>query len=187
MADVENTNTTQEVETKNQDNKETVKTYTQEEVDKLLQQEGDKRVTQALKKQKEAQKLANMSQEEKNEYEYNQKFSELEKREQEIAKKELVMETEKQLGEKGLPVKAAAFIVAVDAETTKKNITSFEKMFNKAVEAEINKRIATGSPKTGAGNNQAITAEQFKKMNLMQQAELFRTQPELYKSLTNMK
>lgn len=186
MADVENTNTTQEVETKNQDNKET-KTYTQEEVDKLLQQEGDRRVTQALKKQQEAQKLASMSQEEKNEYEYNQKLSELEKREQEIAKKELVMETEKQLGEKGLPAEAAAFIVAVDAETTKKNITSFEKMFNRAVEAEINKRIATGSPKTGAGNNQAITAEQFKKMNLMQQAELFKTQPELYKSLTNMK
>ena len=41
MADVENTNTTQEVETKNQDNKE-IKTYTQEEVDKLLQQEGDR-------------------------------------------------------------------------------------------------------------------------------------------------
>lgn len=42
------------------------KTYTQEEVDALLQREGDKRVTEALKKQerknaekiKEAQKLA---------------------------------------------------------------------------------------------------------------------------------
>lgn len=183
----ENKNT-QEVETKNQENKET-KTYTQAEVDELLQKEGDRRVTAALKKQeeknKEAQKLANMSQEEKNEYEYNQKLSELEKREQEIAKKELIMETEKQLGEKGLPTEASQFIVAVDAETTKANIKAFEKMFNKAVEAEINKRIATGSPRTGSGNNQAITAEQFKKMNLAQQAELYRTQPELYAQLTN--
>lgn len=182
----ENKNT-QEVETKNQENKETVKTYTQAEVDELLQKEGDRRVTAALKKQeeknKEAQKLANMSQEEKNEYEYNQKLSELEKREQEIARKELVMETEKQLGEKGLPAEAAAFIVAVDAETTKANIKSFEKMFNKAVEAEINKRIATGSPKSGATNH-GITAEQFKKMNLKQQADLYKTQPELYKALT---
>ena len=66
------------------------------------------------------------------------------------------------------------------------NLIPFERM-KEIIEAEINKRIATGSPKTGAGNNQAITAEQFKKMNLMQQAELFKTQPELYKNLTNMK
>lgn len=182
----ENKNT-QEVETKNQESKET-KTYTQEEVDAMLQAEGDRRVSQALKKQKEkldeANKLANMSEKEKNEYEYNQKIAELEKREQELAKKELVMETEKQLGEKGLPAEAAAFIVAVDAETTKNNIKAFEKMFNKAVDAEITKRIATGSPNKGAGNNQAITAEQFKKMNLKQQADLYKTQPELYKALT---
>lgn len=185
MENVENKNTTQDVETKNQETKET-KTYTQEEVDKMLQAEGDRRVTQALKKQQEAQKLANMSQEEKNEYEYNQKLSELEKREQEIAKKELVMETEKQLGEKGLPAEAAAFIVAVDAETTKKNIESFEKMFNKAVENEITKRIATGKPRTGT-SAAGLTVEEFKKMTLPQQAELYRTQPELYKQLSGNK
>lgn len=183
MDNLENKETTQEVETKNQEQKET-KTYTEEEVQKLLQQEGDRRVTQALNKQKEAQKLANMSQEEKNQYEYNQKLSELEKREQELAKKELMMETEKQLGEKGLPAEAAAFIVAVDAEQTKKNISAFEKMFNKAVEAAISQKIATGSPKTGSGNNGAMTAAEFKKLNLAQQAEIYRTNPELYKQLT---
>lgn len=184
---MENVNkNTQEVGTENQEQE--TKTYTQAEVDALLQQEGDRRVTAALKKQKEkldeANKLANMSQEEKNEYEYNQKLSELEKREQEIAKKELVMETERQLGEKGLPKSAASFVVAADAEQTKANITSFEKMFNEAVEAEITKRIATGAPRGTNTSTGAITQEQFKKMNLQQQAELFRTQPELYNQLT---
>lgn len=183
-------NVNQNVETKNQEQetKET-KTYTQEEVDAMLQAETDRRVTAALKKQKdkldEANKLANMSQDEKRDYEYNQKLSELEKREQELAKKELVMETEKQLGEKGLPTEASQFIVAVDAEQTKANIKAFEKMFNKAVEAEINKRISTGAPKMGTGTTQAITAEQWKKMNVQQQAEVFRTNPELYRQLTN--
>lgn len=189
MEQIKNDNT-QSVETKNQEETKETKTYTQAEVDAMLQAEGDKRVSAALKKQKEklaeANKLANMSEKEKNEYEYSQKIAELEKREQELAKKELVIETEKQLGEKGLPIQASQFIVAIDAETTKANMKALEKMFNSAVDAEITKRIATGSPNRGAGNNQAITAEQFKKMNIKQQSELYRTQPEAYKALTNM-
>lgn len=164
------------------------RTYTQSEVNDMLQREGDRRVTEALKKQQkkfdEAQKLASMSTEEKNQYEYNQKVQALEAREREIARKELVMETEKQLAEKGLPAEAASFIVAIDAEKTKANMKSFESIFNKAVEAEINKRVATGAPKVGTGNNQSLTKEQFKKMNLSQQAQIYRTNPELYKALT---
>lgn len=172
------------VETENQEQK----TYTQEEVEKMLQVEGDKRVSAALKKQQkkfdEAQKLANMSNEEKQDYEYNQKVSELNEREAKLAQRELIAETEKQLGEKGLPMAASAFIVGKDAETTMNNITSFEKMFNKAIESEISKRIATGSPKAKTATGE-ISKEEFKKMNLAQQAEIFKTNPELYKQLTN--
>lgn len=65
------------------------KTYTQEEVDKMLQSEVDRRITSALKKQaknneakiKEAQKLAQMNESEKFQYE-------LEQREKAIAEKE---------------------------------------------------------------------------------------------------
>ena len=57
------------------------KTYTQEEVDKLLQSEADRRVSEALKKQakkneekvREAEKLAKMSADEKYEYELEQR------------------------------------------------------------------------------------------------------------------
>ena len=57
------------------------KTYTQEEVDVLLQKEGDRRVTEALKtaerknqeKVKEAQKLAQMNEQEKYQYELEQR------------------------------------------------------------------------------------------------------------------
>ena len=59
------------------------KTYTQEEVDALLQREGDKRVTEALKtaerknanKIREAQKLAQMDSQQKYEYELEQRES----------------------------------------------------------------------------------------------------------------
>ena len=57
-----------------------IKTYTQEEVDLMLQQEGDRRVTQALKKQeqkqaeriREAEKLAQMNEQEKYVYQFLQ-------------------------------------------------------------------------------------------------------------------
>ena len=60
------------------------KTYTQEEVDALLQREGDRRVTDALKKAerknadkvREAQKLAQMDSQQKYEYELKSKDNE---------------------------------------------------------------------------------------------------------------
>jgi len=179
-----NTEDTQGTETQGQE-----KTYTQAEVDAMLQAECDKRVTAALKKQQkkfdEAQKLASMNDQEKQDYEYQQRLSDLEKREQELVKKELRVEVEKQLGEKGLPADAAQFIIAVDAETTNNNMKAFEKMFNKAVELEITKRANTGAPKTGsAGATGGITPESFRKMNVAQQAEIYRTNPELYAQLT---
>ena len=61
-------------------------TYSKEEVDALIQQEADRRVTQALKKQsekqaeklREAEKLARMSAEEKANYEIEQSKKALE-------------------------------------------------------------------------------------------------------------
>ena len=57
------------------------KTYTQEEVNELLQREADRRVSEALKKQakkneekvREAEKLAKMNEEEKYRYELEQR------------------------------------------------------------------------------------------------------------------
>ena len=88
----ENTNTTVETGAEQVQEQE-VKTYTQEEVDKMLQQETDRRVTSALQKQQrkfeaekaEAEKLRDMDEAQKKEYEFNKRVAELEKREKEFA------------------------------------------------------------------------------------------------------
>ena len=75
---MDNTTKTTEVNTTEET---TAKTYTQEEVDALLQRESDKRVTEALKKAekknqdkvKEAQRLAQMNEQEKYEYQLKQR------------------------------------------------------------------------------------------------------------------
>lgn len=80
-------------QTPNDEGAETPKTYTEEEVRALLQKEGDRRVSQALNKQRkelekqqaEAEKLRDMDANQRREYEFNQKVAELEQKEREFA------------------------------------------------------------------------------------------------------
>lgn len=171
---------------------ETPKTYTEEEVRALLQQEGDRRVTQALnkqrkemeKKQAEADKLREMDESQRREYEYNKKVEELEQKEREFAIAQNKLEASKVLANRGLPVEFVEYVVAEDADTMMSNIETFEKAFKAAVADEVSKRIAQPTPKAGSAQQGGLTKEQFRKLNLAQQAEIYRTNPTLYKELT---
>ena len=113
------------------------KTYTEAEVQALLQQEADRRVSSALKKQQkqfeskmeEAEKLRTMDDNQRKEYEYQQKVQELERREHEFTITQNKLEATKVLSARGLPVEFVDYIVADDAETMMENINTFEKMF----------------------------------------------------------
>lgn len=171
---------------------ETTKTYSQEEVDALLQQETDRRVTAALKKAeeknkeklKEAEKLAKMNEQERYEHE-------LEQREKAIAEKERALNlaenkntASKILAEKGLSLQLVDFVVAEDAETMNANIKLLDNAFKASVKAEVEKRLGGKTPGKGAGTEpETLTKDSFKKLTLAQKDELYRTDPELYNSL----
>ena len=86
------------------------KTYTQEEVDALLQKEADRRVTDALKKQerknqekvREAEKLAKMNEQEKYQYELEQREKAIAEKEKALALAENKNEASKILAEKSI-------------------------------------------------------------------------------------
>ena len=65
----------------------------------------------------------------------------------------------------------------------KSNIDKLEKAFKASVKAEVEKRLNSSSPKRNLSNDGNITKEQFKKMNIKQQADLYKNNPELYKQL----
>lgn len=171
------------------------KTYTEEEVQRLLQQEGDRRVSQALKKQKqeletkaaEAEKLRNMDEAQRKEYEYECKVKELEEREHEFNLTQNKLEATKVLANRGLPIDFVSYIVAEDADTMMENINTFEKAFKAAVADEVAKKISSPPPKGGSASQKSLTRDEFKKLNLQQQAEIYRTNPELYRQLTQSK
>lgn len=156
--------------------------------EKELQSAIDKRVSQALATQKqkldEANRLANMSAEERREAEYQEKIKALEEREAKLARAEMMTELTKQLTEKNLPIESADFLIGKDADATSANLKAFEKMFNKAVSAQVASKLGGSAPQASETANGGITKEAFKKMSLAQQSELYRTDPELYSALT---
>lgn len=165
---------------------ETAKTYTQEEVDALLQAEGDRRVTQALKKKEkemsEAAKLSAMDESEKAKYQLEQREKDLQERERVLALNENKLAAIQILADKGMPVKLADFVVAPDADTTKANITAITKIINDAVAEKV--KSAVGYNPLGSGNGKgALTKEEVGKMSLKEQQELYRSNPDLYKQL----
>jgi DNA polymerase II large subunit len=171
----------------------TGKTYTEQELQDFLQRETDRRVTAALKKQQasfetkmaEAEKLRNMDEAQRKDYEYNQKVAELEQREKDFNLAQNKLEASKVLANRGLPIEFVEYVVADDADAMLENINTFDKAFKSAVADAVSRQLASPTPKSGSVKQTGLTKEDFKKMNLAQQAELYKTNPTLYKELTN--
>ena len=169
------------------------KTYTQEEVDKMLQSEVDRRITSALKKQaksneakiKEAQKLAQMNESEKYQYELEQREKAIEEKEKALALAENKNEASKILADKGLSLSLVDFVVAEDAETMNSNIRLLEKAFKDSVKREVEKRLSSSAPKKNLPPDETITKEQAKKMGIRERQQLLMNNPELYAQLFN--
>ena len=168
------------------------KTYTESEVQALLQREGDRRVSSALKKQQkefekktaEADKLRDMDESQRKEYEYTQRLQELENKEREFAVAQNKLEATKVMANRELPIEFVDYIVAEDAETMMENITTFERLFKGAVADAVAKKIASPAPKTGSAKQTGMTKDEFRKLSVAQQSEIYRTNPELYKQMT---
>ena len=169
------------------------KTYTQEEVDKMLQSEVDRRITSALKKQaksneakiKEAQKLAQMNESEKFQYELEQREKAIEEKEKALALAENKNEASKILADKGLSLSLVDFVIAEDAETMNSNIRLLEKAFKDSVKREVEKRLGSSAPKKKLPPDETITKEQAKKMGIRERQQLLMNNPELYNQLFN--
>ena len=174
-----------------QENTDTPKTYTQAEVEALLQSEADKRVSAALKKQerknqeriKEAEKLAKMNETEKFQYELEQREKAIAEKEKALALAENKNAASKILADKGIDLALVDFVVADDAETMKANISLLDRAFKDSVKKEVEKRLSSNSPKINLPTNENITKEQAKKMGIMERQKLLDNNPSLYKEL----
>lgn len=168
---------------------EEVKTYTQEEVLRLLQSETDKRVSQALKtQQKKYEKQLSLSRldgEERAKAEKDNRIAELEEMVAQMNIERNKSELKSVLSSRGLSAEFADIIViSDDIEASQANIDKLDKLFKSAVRAEVEKRLAGNTPKGNNTNAPAeITKESAKKMSLAELNTLLANNPEAYRKL----
>lgn len=175
----------------NNENKEQNKTFTADEVAKLIQSETDKRVTAALKTQeKKYQKqlsLAQLDGDERAKAEKDNKIAELE---EQLAKYQIEAnksELKSVLSSRGLSAQFADIIsIGEDIEQAQANIDTLDKLFKAAVKAEVEKRLANNSPKgNGGGSTDEITKDSVKKMSMAELDKLATEKPEIFNKFFN--
>ena len=160
------------------------KSYTQEEVIKLLQSETDKRVSAALKKQQaKYEKQLSLSKLDGNEREKAEKDNRIAELEEQLAAFQIERnksELKSVLGSRGLSAEFADIIsISDDLEEAQANIDKLDKLFKAAVKAEVEKRLAGSAPKgNGGGTSAEITKESIKKMSIAELNALSIENPE---------
>ena len=132
---------------------------TQEQLDKMIADRlarQERKLNEAFDKKlnelSEAQKLAQMSDDERKEHDYAKRLSDLEAREKALQEKEsaynktqYLNEIENQLKSKGLPTDMAELLVSLPAEEVSAKIASMEKSFNTQVNNSIQDKIKSSA------------------------------------------
>ncbi|WP_052169148.1 DUF4355 domain-containing protein [Paraclostridium dentum] len=162
----------------------TEKTFTQEEVDKMIAKRIRREKEKAEAEKEEAEKLAKMSEKERQQALFDKQVKEFEETKKAFENEKLLNETTKQLAAKNLPVEFADMLKGTDAESTFENIKVFEDKFNKALESAINERLKRNVPKVLSNtSNSDVNPYSRKNWSLTKQMELERDNPELAQEL----
>ena len=133
----------------------------QERIDKIVserlkreREKADKELAERLKKEREDwERQAKLSAEEKEAEEKKKREQETADREREITLRENRAEARELLQEKNIPANLVDFVVDVDADKTKENISNLEEAFTKAVETGINDKLKGQTPKDKSDNS----------------------------------
>lgn len=166
------------------------KTFTQEEVMKLIQSEADKRVSQALatqqKKYEKQLSLSRLDGAEREKAEKDNKIAELQEQLAQFQIEKNRSELKSVLSSRGLSAEFADILnITDDIETSQATIDKLDKLFKTAVRTEVEKRLAGNTPKGNAGSTAEITKETAKKMSISELNKLAIEQPEIFNKLFN--
>ena len=102
---------------------------------------------------KEALRLAGLDEAERKSEEERMEKEAFAKEKAAFEREKLEMSAAKQLGVKNIPQDFAQLLTGTDAETTAKNIETFEKAWNEAVDKAVSERIQGRVPKNSGGKD----------------------------------
>lgn len=119
---------------------------TQKDIDDAIAAAKIKWDDEQLQQQTEAQKLAKMTKEQREEYEKKQKEDTLSKREEELNKRELISTAKETLAEKSLPLALADALDYTNADTCNASIDKIGKVFEDAVQQVVLDKLKGTDP-----------------------------------------
>ena len=171
------------------------KTYTQEEVLEMLQRESDKRVSQALKKQEQKfqkqMSLSKLDGDERERAEKDDRIAELEAQLAEFRIEKNKSELKSTLAARGLDAQFADLLnIGDDTQENQKLISDFDKLFKRAVNAEVEKRISGANIKGNNSTNKdsgSMTVEKYNKMTVGEATRYLSSNPEFKEVLKSQK
>lgn len=159
------------------------KKYSDADVDAIIDKKFAKWQKEQESKIKEAEKLAEMNAQEKAEYERDELQKKLDELESKTALAEMTKVARKMLKDKHMNVadELLEILVTTDAEKTKQNVDSFSTLFATAVDAEVNERLKSTSPKRGV-SGAVITREEIANIkDPVERRRMIEANPHLYK------
>ena len=152
---------------------------TQEQLDKMIADRlarQERKLNEAFDKKlnelSEAQKLAQMSDDERKEHDYAKRLSDLEAREKALQEKESAYnksqykaEIQRQLNEAGLP-DVSDMLVSMDAQQVKAQIDVMKASFNAQINASVEAKIksSANTPTVPQEQNRLLTLDEIKAM-----------------------
>lgn len=187
----DNMNNTGVNENENNENQQETKTYSAEEVAKLIQAEADRRTNQALAKQKKEYEkklsLSSLDEQQRKEAEAQMKIEELQSQLAEFQIEKNRSELKSVLSSRGLSAEFADIInIGEDIEEAQAMIDKLDKLFKASVKAEVEKRLANNSPRgNGSDSTDEITKESVKKMSMAELDKLATEKPEIFNKFFN--
>lgn len=147
----------------NADSEKHERTFTRAEIGKMLAAERTKweaeQATALEKAKSEGERLAKLTKDERAREEEAKRIAELEKREQNIAEREMKLATQSLLEDEGLPQEFLEHVLAPTAEEVKAKITALRTVFDSEVEKRVNERLVQSAPRRGTTTG--ITKEQI--------------------------
>lgn len=161
------TETKEQVDTQNetveQVKQENERTFTRDDIAKMMTAERAKweaEQADAIEKARsEGERLAKLSKDERAKEEEQKRLDAITERERLVAEKEMRIETQTLLVEKGLPLEFIDIVLATTAEEVKTNIDNLQTIFDSAVEKRVDERLTQEKPRTGNGSQTMTKAE----------------------------
>lgn len=192
-----------DVEPEKQDSAQSEKTFSQAEVDAMVQSrlarekakmksslraEVEEDVRNKIKNEEsEANKLKKMNEDQRHKYDMDKKDQEIAELKAKLNRSDMEHVATDLLSKKGITADTDTlnFVVAEDAETTQANIDRFADLINKKAQANRREDFNVPEPKSGNNGRKAVDIKEFNKMGYHERLELKQKQPTLYQQLLN--